>query len=476
LLKRILKNFLTNFISIIMFFAFNKLVIIFLILVPCTISLGQTYTSNGSCTDWSNGNCWVKEDLATCTNSTSLYPPTNPTAGCPVNVIINHAMTSSTALAFGGMFGSITFGPDGSLNILGGINISSDYTLSVYGNASDTDNFIRAQSLEFNQNSTLYIDSLAGLIISGITNFKNYNGKIKVDGFYRTLTITTTGNSSGILEVDLNAKALIDGNVDMNGNSILSFIGSGTNGVNAEVEIGGRIKTNGANSEIIANAATVYICDGIDESVKRTEENNGKFVTMCRTLNISDLDLLVESQVGDRFIEITLILFNHSGEHLYVLERSSDGIITFEEVGAAYGWEIDPSVVFSDFNLPNHAEYLYYRIKQMERDEIISYSNIVRGKNPQAHAADSPVWKIFPNPYTNEGKLELKLLRPDRYQQEVIQCRLVSGLQVIGPFSGQKSEIGQILEKHLQLVPPGLVVVELLWGENMEVLKILKGK
>lgn len=465
---------MTNFISQIMIFAFNKIVILFFMLIACTFAYGQTYTSNGNCTDWSNGNCWTKVNLSTCTNSTSLHPPANPTAGCPVTVIVNHAMTRSTAIAFGGMFRSITFGPNGSLNVLGGINIASNYTLSVYGNASDTDNFIRAQSLEFNENSTFYLDSLAGLIISGITNFKNQNGKIKVDGFYRTLTITTTGNSSGTLEVDVNAKAIVDGNVDMNGNSILSFIGSGTNGVNAEVEIGGRIKTNGANSEIIANAATVYICDGIDESVKRTERNNGQFVTMCRILNISDLDLLVDSQVGNRFIKITLILLNHSDEDLFVLERSLDGTLTFEEVGAAYGWEIKHSYNFVDSKLPNDAEYLYYRIKQLEGGEIIAYSNMIRGKNPQAHGAESPVWKIIPNPFANEEGLELKLIRPDRYQQEEIKFRLVSGLQVMGPYRGQKSAIGQMLRKYLQLAPPGLVVVEIIWGENVEILKILK--
>ena len=458
-----------------MIFAFKRLVFIFLIMIACTISYGQTYTSNGNCTDWSNGNCWTNVNLTTCTNSTSLYPPASPTTGCPVTVVVNHPMTRSTSLAFGGNFSSITFGPNGSLNVLGGINIASDYTLSVYGNASDTDNFIRAQSLEFNLNSRLYLDSLAGLIISGITNFKNYNGKINVDGFYRTMTITTTGNSSGTLEVGVNAKAIVDGNVDMNGNSTLSFTGSGTNGINAEVEIGGRIKTNGTNSNIIANKASVYICGGIDDAVQRMEQNNGQFVTMCRALNISDLDLLVESQVGDKFIKITLILLNNSHENLFVLERSLDETNTFEEIGAAKGWEINPSFVFLDSELPDHIEYLYYRIKEMKGEEIVSYSNIIRGKNPQAYVGDSPVWKIFPNPFTNGEVLELKLIRTDKYQQEVIQCRLVSGLQVMGPFLGQKSSIEPILRKYLQLAPPGLVVVELRWGKNIETLKIIKG-
>lgn len=470
---------MTNFISIKMNFTFIKLVIIFLLLKTGIVSYGQTYTSNGTCTDWSNGNCWTKvnDDASSCTNSTSLHPPANPT-GCPVRVAVNHAMSRSTTITFGGNFQSINFGPNGSLNIAGGLEISSNYTLNVYGNSSGSDNYITTSALNLNQNSTIFIDEYAGLIITGLTTFKSQNGKVKVDGFYRTNSITTTGNSSGTLEVDLNAKALVEGNVDMNGNSKLFFTGSGTDGTNAEVEIGGRIKTNGTGSEITADKASVYICDGIDAAVKRTEINNGKFVTMCRALNIEGLNLEVKSNAGDKNILIIFTLLSLSEEHLFVLEKSLDGIDDFKEIGAKYGGKMDlahGNYTFVDMNFPLSATWAYYRIKQIEGDKILNYSNIVRARIPRINNTNAQVWQVYPNPFENTEDFELKLINPHRYGQEEILFRIISVQYTEGPFSAKDEyDISYKLKKQLEMAPRGLIIVELRWGEKKEYLKLLK--
>lgn len=470
---------------------FNGLLIILFVLALMHLSLNysfaQTYTSNGNCFDWGDGACWTKvDDGSGCSNNTSLSPPSNPGTSCPVNVVINHPMSYASSLTFGGSFQSITFGTSGSLSVSNTITLSDNYTLNVYGNALDNDDFFQVAGLTLGATSKLVVDAHARMIVTGITQFTKQDGWIKVDGYFQTNSVATTGNSSLTMEVDENATVIVDLDIDMNGNSTLTFVGNGSDPeyVNEEgnsrsvVDIRGRIKTNGTNAEIIADNATVFICDGINEDVKRTELNTGKFETQCLSalpVKWTGLNLVYDNK--SQSIQIAWTTLREWENSHFVVERGVGNIENFENIGSVEGagWSSDITHYhFSDENLPVKANRIYYRIRQMDFNGGSAYSEVLSISIPRLPSPNVE-WQIFPNPGKN-AKVYLKLLGGYPLKDESVILRILSPHQNVSPPLELRPEPSRVwdITPLVQDISEGFYLLEINYGKHKYHYKFIK--
>ncbi|WP_377060351.1 hypothetical protein [Negadavirga shengliensis] len=345
--------------------------------------------------------------------------------------------SSTGGLTFGNNFESISFGPNGSFNMTNGITVSDNFTLNIYGDPNGTDDLFNASRLTLGTNSKLYIDQYASLEIDGVTNFTGRGAWIKVDGHYKTGSISTTGNSSMTLEVDEDATVIVEGDIDMNGNSKLTFLGNGTDPeYNLEegnsrsiVDIRGQIKTNGNTAEIVADNITVFICNGIDPNVRTDELNDGLFETYCLSaLPVQWGDITVTYRGWCHCMEVNWTTFKEWDNSHFEVERSFQGVDAFEMVGRVEGrgWASEiSSYQFVEERLPIKKGRVYYRIKQVDYNGSFRYSEVVSHSLPAMDDAPTPAWYIYPNPSYGQG-IRLRLSGEGLYKNEEVFVRLLS--------------------------------------------------
>ncbi|MEX2514418.1 MAG: hypothetical protein WD398_16060 [Cyclobacteriaceae bacterium] len=464
------------------------LYVLALMLLPLTFSYGQTYTSNGNCDDWGDGACWTKvDDGSGCTNNTSLSPPSNPLTNCPINVVINHPMTYASGLTFGGSFQAITFGTSGSLSISNSITLSNNYTLNVYGDALDQEDFFKVSGLTLGAASKLVVDAHAKMLITGITQFTNQNGWIKVDGYFQTGSIATTGNSSLTLEVDQDATVIVDLDIDMNGNSKLTFVGNGSDpeyindpdNSRSVVDIRGKVKTNGIGAELVADNITVFVCNGIDTRVSTSEPNTGKFETQCLSaLPVKWAGLNLFYNKNTRSVQIDWSTFREWENSHFVVERGVGDLKKFQNIGTveAVGWSSDITRYrFTDDNLPVNEDRIYYRICQIDFNSAFTYSEVMSISAPLLLSQEME-WLIFPNP-TKGGNVYLKLLGGhDLMKDEKLILRLLSPHQTPFPPLELRPVPSKVwnINSLVQSVSEGFYLLEISYGNLKYHLKFIK--
>lgn len=461
-----------------------------LLLLPSGFTCAQTYTSNGNCSNWGDGNCWTRVDNGgTCINSTSLFPNSNPGIGitCPVKVVINHAMTFASSLTFGGTFESITFGPSGKFTMTNGITISDNYTLSIYGNPSDESDFFQTTGLTLGSSSRIEVDQEARLIVTGITQFTKMDGYIKVGGYFQTGSIATTGNSSLTFEVDRDATVIVDLNIDMNGNSKLSFVGNGTDpefvndpgNSRSVVDVRGSVKTNGTNAELVANNITVFVCDGIDSRVSISEPNTGKFETQCLSalpVKWEGLKLFYDKET--RSIQIDWATLREWENSHFVVERGVGDLKKFQNIGTVEGVGYASAITryrFFDETLPVNVERIYYRIRQIDFNGTFAYSEVLSISVPLL-PVQKLEWQIFPNP-AKGGAVFLKLLiGNDLFTGEKLILRLLSPYQNPSPTLELIPEPNRVwdISPLVQDTSDGFYLLEIHYGNHKYYLKFIK--
>jgi hypothetical protein len=143
----------------------------------------------------------------------------------------------------------------------------------------------------------------------------------------------------------------------------------------------------------------------------------------------------------------------------YEIERSADGI-TFETIGKEISKQ-DASLANHTWNTENLSGLVYYRLKYLDENSILTYSKIISINN-----SDFAGIRVFPNPFS--GKTTLLL--PENIHEEV----LVEILDLLGKeLFHQKFKSS---EKKIELSLPfssGTYVLKIYTGSEIKVIKLI---
>ncbi|MDF2158937.1 hypothetical protein [Algoriphagus sp. CAU 1675] len=555
----------------------------------------RVYTLNGSCAipSLTNSSCWNVS--GSCGSGTA--PGTNlvGTSSCPIQININQSTTISGDLTLGG-YVTINVTSGATLTVTGKIDVvkeTSNNTLNLNGGNinggslllpsgkstaktqlaidGDGNGLLEVGSLTVNQQVVLDILAGGSLFVSGLTKYAGNSSQINVYGSYETngleisgggrgvelnafgdavvtisgdvdivgeSTITFGGNSSVLIEGDLrvtgnfdensltgglilteNTSVTVSGNIDIDGNAAIIMENDAELLAEGNVYISGSGELNMSDSStiiveggcgtyedtsclgglfIVGNGAfneydtsKAYICGkkpdpntGGTEITTYCDPNdpslmpgvNCALYTSCRILSVEFVDFKVSFDQENRKNFLVFSTSSEKDNSHFEIERSTDGTKTFTKLGVinGSGWaESLTEYHFEDTDLPVGGGNIFYRIKQFDFNGDFIYSKIIANRIPSV-GFTSGVWRAYPNPSVG-NQLRLGLLNPSQYNGESISVRVIHSLNITDTFTA--SDLGQInsqLGSWINQIPSGLLVVEIVWGDKIDHIKVLK--
>ncbi|GHB42263.1 T9SS type A sorting domain-containing protein [Mongoliitalea lutea] len=160
----------------------------------------------------------------------------------------------------------------------------------------------------------------------------------------------------------------------------------------------------------------------------------------------------------------------------FEVERAHNQVNEFVNIGEVEGAGFSDAILsyqFKDDHLPLAGGMLYYRLKQVDFGGTFSYSDVV-GVRVDPIQSTGKTWKAYPNP-TNGTNLKIELTKRQDFKDEMIQLRLTSPSGVSHGYLGRRMEelnleVNQVLERS----SPGVYILEIRWGNEVEYHKILK--
>lgn len=158
---------------------------------------------------------------------------------------------------------------------------------------------------------------------------------------------------------------------------------------------------------------------------------------------------------------------------LYRVERAIGGVSHFKEIGEVNSsalTELKSEYRYQDDHLPQFEVRVYYRIKQVDQSSQISYTHVSSILVPEQIKNEG--WKAFPNP-TVQNKLQLQYLGNLDEVEKNIQIKIFSSHHQ-SSFETTAIVNNIDLDEAIQLFPNGLLLIEIKFGNRIEVLKILK--
>ncbi len=159
----------------------------------------------------------------------------------------------------------------------------------------------------------------------------------------------------------------------------------------------------------------------------------------------------------------------------FEIERAVNSVKEWKTVGRVEGSgysDIPVSYSFYDSFLPAGGGRIFYRIKQVDFDGKSAYSN-TRAIEVRP-VAGTRAWVAYPNP-TDGTDLRLELRSKNPGEKPDPQVILGNTLGQEELLSGESpEEINESLRNALTRRPPGVYLIRVVWGENAEVLRIVK--
>ena len=163
----------------------------------------------------------------------------------------------------------------------------------------------------------------------------------------------------------------------------------------------------------------------------------------------------------------TALEINNKG---FFIERSADGI-RIEPIGFVSGYGNSNRVqryAFTDENPFGSANVLYYRLKQIDFDAVLSYSPVVLVQQDNNLLSNAVV---TPNPFTSEINIECNLS-----QSEVVQLQLFS---MNGTLVSEQSELvqannGMVHWDNLEALPLGIYFLRIRSANQVQTIKMIK--
>jgi hypothetical protein len=160
----------------------------------------------------------------------------------------------------------------------------------------------------------------------------------------------------------------------------------------------------------------------------------------------------------------------------FEIERSVNGVTSWTKIGEMKGQgysEIPTEYSFNDTKLPASGGIAYYRLKQVDFDGKFSYSVTrsikVEGINGKG------AWITYPNPSSKKSTVTVDLLNRSVYNDEKILIQISDIRGAVETFTvNQIESVSEVVNSYLDRSISGVYILQLLWGNNVQQMKLLR--
>lgn len=195
-----------------------------------------------------------------------------------------------------------------------------------------------------------------------------------------------------------------------------------------------------------------------------------------RILPVEYVSLEAEFSVEERQTELTWTTSMERENSHFEVQRSTDGLKSWEVIGNVdgMGWSDAPvDYRFEDVNPSIAGGTIYYRLNQVDFDGTSSLSKVLSVKVPGVQFTQG-VWRAYPNPTSGE-QLRVSLLDKSQYSGEDIAFKIIHPTSISKAVSvTSENEMNEAISQMIRNVPKGVFVIELIWGQKIEHIKVLK--
>ena len=177
-------------------------------------------------------------------------------------------------------------------------------------------------------------------------------------------------------------------------------------------------------------------------------------------------------QPGSRSVALNWSTLKEWESSHFEIERSENGIASFEKIGEekSVGWsDAETSYQFLDRYLPLDHSRLYYRIKQVDFDGTTDYSATRMVESPKSNLRIG--WQAYPNPTQNQSLfLRSTVLFRNRENPITVKISSMDSGQSV-TFQTYEAELD--LSNYIKNFPKGLLVIEIINPDSVELLKVV---
>ncbi|MDN3668803.1 hypothetical protein QWY93_05630 [Echinicola jeungdonensis] len=347
------------------------------------------------------------------------------------------------------------------------LNIENGGVFNNYGSINVSGDLVN--NGEFNSTEEEFIVNVGN-------EFHNESGNADIYSLRAHGEITNTGEITlrGIIE------SVTDGFRNARGSESGTVIGIGSPCV--IIRTATFIENNGESSLLDGRLGTIVLDSGEDNYDRSGKEEQD----VLQANEVTDGECLRILPVVWQDIEAQFIQENKNVRIIWTttkewenshfeIERSVDDAEDFKVIGKVegLGWTSTLShYEFVDEQLPFNATRIYYRVKQVDFDEEFVYSKVLSVKIPNA-IVKSGVWRVYPNPIKGK-RVSIELMKKQAYNGEVLRVRVIGPLHST-PFVSVSSveNLKTALEDALLILPKGLIVFEIQWGDKVEFIKMI---
>ena len=369
-----------------------------------------------------------------------------------------------------GQSGTISLTHSASATFDGLVTIPSGATIK----AANTSNFLFGDNLDMSGGGSLELSDNAEGTIQGNVTIPN------------GATITAANNSSfsfgnnvnmsggGKLELRNNTQGIIKGNVELPNGKIETYDFS-------EVYVGGKLTASNGGKVSTFNNSAFNICDYPNSTQLETRYiktlQNSFYGQGCVALPVIWGAFNAQFEPSKKQSKITWETRKEWENSHFEVERSLSGIDGYSVVGevTAVGYsDLISSYTFEDQTLPNQKGFVYYRIKQIDMNGKYSYSETVSVMiEKTTENSTTSKWTAYPNPTTGDG-FNLKLSDASRIDQGPITARIISLGNSRAVTATDLSTLSLLIGQQISQAPKGVCVIEVVQGNEVTHLKILK--
>jgi hypothetical protein len=387
---------------------------------------------------------------------------------------------------------------EGVLDVTGSVSVSKHITAEDDGEVSISCNLV----LENNGDNSLTVSDNVNLTVGGNTTL---NKPMYVNG---DATINLSGNLTlpnvaSELVINDNSFFYVGGNtsvespIRMNDNVTVTFDGNinlpnvGNAQIwtddNADVLVTGNMTKSGGTVTVLKDSQLVFcnarLPDGTVSGQYPNASGSGMSISPspafyggCRILPIEFAYFQAEFIDSKRSAKLSWASTKEWGNSHFEIERAVNSIKTWEKIGevAGQGYSEKPMEYFyEDMALPPSGGNVFYRIKQVDFDGSYSYSVTRAIQAPAAGSREA--WILFPNPSAGGAAIQIQPLGAELYLDEKITLSLITTVgEVKSGQATSPNEASSLLSEWMALYPPGIYLVQILWGSQSQQLKVIR--
>ncbi|GAB2625264.1 T9SS C-terminal target domain-containing protein [Belliella aquatica] len=209
---------------------------------------------------------------------------------------------------------------------------------------------------------------------------------------------------------------------------------------------------------------------------------NSETANICAILNfgilpVEYLSFTANHNSLERSNEINWVTASEKNNSHFIIQRSINDIKSWEDLGEVNGAinsDMPIAYDFTDSFLPLAGGNIYYRLKQVDLEGKSSLSEVISVR--VGGMSGKGTWRVFPNPINGEA-IRLELLSKEKYKGEDVSIRLLSNYNSLENKQIVTKDIFDLSNQLQQLLQPlgkGVAVLEIIWGNQVEHIKILK--